>query len=134
MNIQINAYIFSTKVIPTVLYNASSPPANSPQYGGNLNYIGTPITWTYPIVITKRSQCDFAPAADWFVPTGSTQILPTGYVVFADASRSYDISIPKITSNADPCTILAIYELRLVDPKGVAADVVLSGAVLAAVV
>ena len=50
-NIQVNAYLFSTEVIPDV--TLSSTTGDTPQYIGNPNYVAT-CSWTVPISVTKN--------------------------------------------------------------------------------
>lgn len=126
-NIQVNAYLFSTDVIATVKYDAVTPPVHTPQYGGNPNYIGSKLSWTHQFNLTKRPECLFALplAPDWFVTAGGVSIVVTDFVVRSNASKSFDIQLTRLTTDAATCATVSVNEIRLTDPRGILPDVVL---------
>jgi hypothetical protein len=100
--VQINAYIYSTNIVPSVTYNS---PADKPQYGAKSGYSST-ISWTHQIAITPTVlDCNLlsVPNSDWFVKAGTASIASTDYMVHADSNKSFDIQLARLTSDAFVC-------------------------------
>jgi hypothetical protein len=57
--VKMNAYIFSTDDIPSVAYDATHPPANTPQYGGSQKFVAVPLSWSMQISVAKNCFASF---------------------------------------------------------------------------
>jgi hypothetical protein len=48
--VQINAYLYSTDVLSTVVFDAVTPPSLTPQYAAGLSHVWT-TNWTHSILV-----------------------------------------------------------------------------------